>query len=284
MLEGIPVTVIILDGLALGLSLYLLSSGLAITFGMLGVVNFAHGSLFMWGAYIGYYVAAKTGSFALGLASSFASMALLGAVIKLSLMRNAHENPLTAAMITIGLMFLLDRLALIVWGEPTRMWSPSYLEGTVKLGGVIFYKYRLFLIIVGALLFAAVYAMVSRTYFGVVVRAGIHDKEMVEVLGINFERAATLMFMLGTGLAGLSGFLFVPWIGVNPSMGITFLLYAFAIVAIGGVESILGTLAASVAVGILQQFTMYYIPWITEAALFILMLALLLARPSGIAR
>jgi len=283
-LEGIPIMVIIIDGLALGLSLFLLSSGLAITFGMLRIVNFAHGSFFMWGAYIGYYIAAVTGSFALGLVSSFASIALLGIAIKLSMLRNAHGNPLRAAMITLGLMFLLDRLALVIWGEPTRMWSPSYLKGTVELGGIIFYKYRLFLIVVGALLFAAVYVMVFRTYFGVIVRAGIQDKEMVEVLGVNFERVSTLMFMLGAGLAGLSGFLFVPWIGVNPNTGITFLLYAFAIVVIGGVESILGTLAASVAVGILQQFTMYYIPWVTEAVLFILMLAVLLARPSGIVR
>lgn len=284
MLEGTQLIVILVDGLALGLSIFLLSSGLAVIFGMLDIVNFAHGSLFMWGAYIGYYTAARTGSFTLGLASSFTSMALLGAALRLSLLRDAHKNPLGAAMITLGLMFLLDRLALIIWGEPTRIWSPSYLKGSVELAGVVFYKYRLFLIPVGVALFTVIYVLVSKTYFGVVVRAGIHDKEMVEVLGVNFERAATLMFMLGAGLAGLSGFLFVPWIGVNPGVGVKFLLYAFAVVVIGGVESILGTLAASIAVGVLQEFTMYYIPWVTEAAVFILMLAVLIARPSSILR
>ncbi|MEB3757039.1 MAG: branched-chain amino acid ABC transporter permease [Desulfurococcales archaeon] len=283
MVSTIPIVALV-DGLALGLSLFLLSSGLTIVFGLLGIVNFAHGSLFMWGAYIGYYVASTTGSFSLGIIAGLASMAIIGGLIKIGLLRDAHERPLAAAMLTIGLMFLFDRLALLIWGESTRMWGPRFLDGTISIGNIIFYKYRLFLIGVGIILFSFIYLLIKYSSFGIIVRAGIQDKEMVEALGINFDRVATWTFMLGAGLAGMSGFFFVPWIGVNPSTGMTFLLYAFAIVVIGGIESIEGTLIASIIVGIIQQYTMYYLPWLAEAVIFVLMLIVLLIKPYGLTR
>lgn len=284
LVESSQILVILVDGLALGFSIFLASLGLAIVFGMLRIVNFAHGSFFMWGAYLGFYTAAVTGNFALGLAISFASITLLGIVAKLTLLRNEAQDLLSPVMITIGLMFILDRLALLVWGETTMIWSPNYLEGTINMGGVILYKYRLFLIIAGAMLFTAIYVLVNRTRIGLIVRAGIEDREMVELLGIDFKRLSLLVFATGAGLAGLSGFLFVPWIGVNPGTGTTFLLYAFVVVVLGGVGNIVGTVAASLTTGILQQITMYYAPWLTEAILFVLMLIVLLIRPEGLMR
>lgn len=276
--------VAVIDGLALGATLFMISSGLSLIFGLMGIVNFAHGSLFMLGAYIGYEVFSSTNSLALGLAAASASMSLLGGAIESGLLKRKSGDVLGQALITIGVMLLLDRMAWIIWGEATYKWVPEKLKGVVEIGGIIFYEYRLFLIAFGALVAAAVFSFLKYTNYGTIVRAAIEDREMVEALGIDVGKVFTATFILGSALAGLGGAVLVPWLGVYPTLGVTYLLYAFAIVVIGGVGSFTGTLAASMLVGVAQQLAAYYAPWLTEATIFILMLAVLLLRPEGLVR
>ncbi|MCE4613391.1 MAG: branched-chain amino acid ABC transporter permease [Desulfurococcales archaeon] len=276
--------VAIVDGIALGATLFMISSGLSLIFGLMGIVNFAHGSLFMLGAYIGYEVFSSTNSLALGLAAATASMSLLGGTIESGLLKRKSGDVLGQALITIGVMLLLDRTAWIIWGETTYKWVPDSLKGVIELGGIIFYEYRLFLIAFGAVIAAAVFSFLKYTNYGTIIRAAIEDREMVEALGIDVRKTFTITFILGSGLAGLGGAVLVPWLGVYPTLGITYLLYAFAIVVIGGIGSFTGTLAASLLVGVTQQLAAYYVPWLAEATIFILMLAVLLLRPEGLVR
>jgi branched-chain amino acid transport system permease protein len=276
--------VAIVDGLALGATLFLISSGLSLIFGLMGVVNFAHGSFFMLGAYIGYEVFASTNSFALGLLAAAASVAALGGAVEAGLLKRKGGDPLGQALITIGVMLLLDRLAWIVWGEATYKWVPDHLKGVVSVGGIVFYEYRLFLMGFGGAIALATLLFLKRTNYGTIVRAALEDREMVEALGVNVGRVYTATFIVGSALAGLGGAVLVPWLGAYPTLGITYLLYAFAIVVIGGIGSFPGTLAASMVVGVSQQLATYYAPWLAEATVFILMLLVLLARPEGLVR
>lgn len=271
----------IIDGIALGFIFLLLSLGLSVVFGLMRIVNFAHGSLFLWGAYVGYEVSSRTGNLLLGILASAAIAGIMGFSIQYLLLRRLRD-PLTQVIITIGLMLLLDRIAWLRWGDITYIWSPPELEGSIVVGPAILYKYRLLVIAVGLALSIAIYVFFNRTRYGMVIRAGIDDREMIQVFGINIDRIFTITFTLGSVLAGVAGSILTPWQGVYPTLGISYLLYAFAIVVIGGVGSIGGTIVASIITGLAQQLSAYYAPYLAEPSIFILMLAVLLLRPSGL--
>jgi len=271
----------IVDGIALGFIFLLLSLGLSIVFGLMRIVNFAHGSMFTWGAYIGYEVASRTGNIAYGIMASSALIGMLGAAVERILLK-ARKDPITQAIITIGLMLLLDRLAWLRWGEVTYIWSPQWLEGSIYLGSIVIYKYRLFLIVLGIIVSAAAYYFFTRTKYGLFIRAGIDDRDIIQAFGVDIEKVFTITFAVGSMLAGAAGFLLVPWQGVYPLIGTNYLLYAFAIVVIGGVGSIAGTIFSSIAVGIVQQLCAYFSPYLAEVSVFALMLVVLLTRPGGI--
>ncbi len=271
----------IIDGIALGFIFLLLSLGLSVVFGLMRIVNFAHGSLFLWGAYVGYEVSSRTGNLLLGILASAAIAGLMGLSIQYLLLRRLRD-PLTQVIITIGLMLLLDRIAWLRWGDITYIWSPPELEGSIVVGLAILYKYRLLVIAMGLALSIAIYVFFNRTRYGMVIRAGIDDREMIQAFGINIDRIFTITFTLGSVLAGVAGSILTPWQGVYPTLGINYLLYAFAIVVIGGVGSIGGTIVASIITGLAQQLSAYYAPYLAEPSIFILMLAVLLLRPSGL--
>jgi len=271
----------LVDGIALGFIFLMFSLGLSIIFGLMRIVNFAHGSMFTLGAYIGYEIASKTGNILYGLLAASASMALLGIVIERFLLKIRRE-PLAQVIITIGLMILLDRLAWIRWGDVSYIWYPQWLEGVIYAGPIIIYKYRLFLIVFGLFISILVYILFTKTKYGLFVRAGIDDREMIQAFGVNIERVFTATFSIGSMLAGLAGFLLVPWQGVYPLIGTNYLLNAFAIIIIGGIGSLEGTIIASILVGIIQQLCAYYVPYLTEVSLFIVMLSVLLTKPSGL--
>ncbi|MEM2203404.1 MAG: branched-chain amino acid ABC transporter permease [Sulfolobales archaeon] len=273
----------IIDGVALGFIFLLLSLGLSVIFGLMRIVNFAHGSMFMWGAYIGYEVSSRTGNLLAGILASASITGLMGFLIEYLLLKRLRE-PLTQAIITIGLMLLLDRVAWLRWGDITYIWLPPELEGTILLGPTIIYKYRLFVIAVGIALLIAVYIFFNRTRYGMIIRAGIDDREMIQAFGVNIERVFTGIFVVGSILAGVAGSILVPWQGVYPTLGINYLLYAFAIVVIGGIGSIGGTMVASLLAGLAQQLSAYYAPYLAEPSIFLLMLAVLMLRPSGLLR
>jgi branched-chain amino acid transport system permease protein len=271
----------LVDGVALGFIFLLLSLGLSIVFGLMRIVNFSHGSIFTWGAYIGYEISSRTNNFFLGLLTSSLVAGLIGILTERFLLKIRREA-LAQVIITIGLMLLLDRLAWLRWGDITYIWFPQWLEGSVSIGPAIMYKYRVFLIVVGAILSTTIYYFFTRTKYGLIIRAGIDDREMIQTFGANIEGMFTLAFTIGSILAGVAGFLLVPWQGVYPSIGTNYLLYAFAIVVIGGIGSITGTIVASMLVGIAQQLCSYYVPYLTEISIFTIMILVLLLKPAGL--
>ena len=159
---------------------------------------------------------------------------------------------------------------------------PESLAGTTLLTGILIYKYRLFLIFFGFAVAVAMYIFFKYTKYGMVIRAGIDDKEMAEALGADVKRAFTIMFAIGCGLAGLGGAVLVPWLGVSPTLGVNYLFYAFAVVVIGGVGSFKGSFIGSIVIGVIEQLSMYYVPWFAGASTFIVMLVVLSARPEGL--
>ncbi len=271
----------LIDGIALSFIFLLLSLGLSVIFGLMRIVNFAHGSFFLWGAYIGYEISSRMNNLFLGFVASAASVGFMGFLVEYFLLKRSR-NPLIQALITVGLMLLLDRIAWLRWGDVTYIWFPKDLEGVVSLGSIIIYKYRLFIIAIGIVMLIILYAFFKRTRYGIVIRAGIDDREMIQTFGINIERVFTITFVIGAALAGLAGAALVPWQGVYSTLGINYLLYVFAIVVIGGIGSLSGTLIASFLAGLSQQLSMYYAPYLTELSIFILMLVILLLRPEGI--
>jgi len=179
---------------------------------------------------------------------------------------------------------IIDQICWIFWGEIVYYWMPRPLGGTVTLAGAIFYKYRLFLILVGFAIAGVMYLFLTRTKLGMIIRAGLDDIEMAEAMGANVKKAFTIMFAIGCAMAGLGGALLVPWLGVSSALGINYLFYAFAIIIIGGVGSFKGTLLASIIVGIIEELCMYYAPWFAGASTFIVMLIVLLVKPGGLIR
>ena len=270
----------IIDGIALGFIFLMLSLGLSIIFGLMRIVNFAHGSLFTLGAYLGFEVASRTGNIAYGILAA-SLIGLVGLAMERSLLK-AKREPMIQVIITTGLMMLLDRLAWLRWGDVPHIWIPRGLEGVVRYGPIIMHSYRLFIIVVGAAISVLAYYLFTKTRYGLFVRAGIDDREMIQSLGVNIERLFTMTFAIGTLLAGIAGFLLVPWQGVYPLIGTNYLLYAFAIVIIGGMGSIEGTVIASILVGIIQQLCAYYAPYLTEISIGIAMFLVLVTRPEGL--
>lgn len=276
-------TSILVDGVALGFILFMTSIGLTIVFGLMDIVNFAHGSIFMLGAFIGYEVFARTGNFFAGLAVAFITMSALGGLIEISLIKRV-KGVLSKALVTLGLMLVIDRLVWLIWGDAKYIWTPPFLLTIIRIGGTAFHLYRLFLIGFGFTVMMICMLFFFKTRIGLIVRAGIIDKEMVETLGININNIFTLVFAIGAGLAGLGGAVIVPWQGAYSTLGMHYLVYAFAIVFIGGAGSIIGTLAASIIIGIVTQFMMYYIPYLTEASVFLVLLVTILLKPQGLFR
>lgn len=282
MLEAI--VAILVDGLALGMTLFMVASGFSLIFGLLRIPNFSHGSLFMLGAFLGYETFVRTNNFVLGLIVAAAAIGALGAIIERGLLRRYIGRELTLILLTIGLMLLLDRIVWLRWGDVIYWWSPEYFIGTIEVAGFLFYKYRLFLVGFGFALAILMHLFLKYSKLGIIVRAGLDDAEMVETLGIDVKRAFTFMFVIGCCLAGLGGACVVPWLSASSSLGQNYLLYAFAIVVIGGVGSFKGSFIASIIVGIAELFCMYFIPWFAEASIFIVMLIVLLLKPEGVVR
>ena len=190
----------LIDGLAWSMTLFLVSLGLSLIFGLEHIANFAHGSIFMLGAFIGYETFVRTGNFFYGLVAASVSMGILGFLIEIGLLRRFLGREFVQVMITIGLFEIIDQICWIFWGEIVYYWMPEPLSGTVTLAGTIFYKYRLFLILVGFAIAGAMYLFLTRTKFGIIIRAGLDDIEIAEAMGVNVKNAFTIVFAIGLSL------------------------------------------------------------------------------------
>ncbi|RSD29318.1 branched-chain amino acid ABC transporter permease [Mesobacillus subterraneus] len=273
-----------LNGLATGMLIFLLAAGLTLIFGLMDVLNFAHGGLFAWGAYSGIWIYTATGSFLVGIIGAILTGMLLGILTERWIIKPVYGNHVQQILITLGLMLVLSEMLKVVWGpNQISASTPSYLSGSWEVGGVIIIKYRVFIIAVGLAVFLAVQYVLKKTKIGLVVRAGVMNKEMVQSLGINIQKVFMLVFMIGAGMAALGGMLLGPYSGViHADMGMEFAILAFIVVVIGGMGSFSGSVMAAILVGLSGSFMAYYVPDLALAANMLLMAVVLIFRPQGL--
>jgi branched-chain amino acid transport system permease protein len=273
------------NGLILGSLYVLLALGLSIIFGMLGIINFAHGAFFMLGAYVAYTLTAYLiPNFWVALFCVPIIMALFGALCEVVFLRRLYDlPPLYIMLFTFGLMLALQDLIRMFFGSMGVPFStPDSLTGAVNLGFIYYPSYRLFLIIVAGLASLGVWLFLTKTKLGSIIRAGTDNPRMVNALGINISRVITMVVALGTGLAGLAGGLAAPIQNVRPLMGMDFLIDCFVVVVIGGMGSLGGSIIGGLIVGEIIAIGVMVWPPMATTLIYLFMAAFLLVRPRGL--
>ncbi|KOO48885.1 branched-chain amino acid ABC transporter permease [Viridibacillus arvi] len=273
-----------INGLATGMLIFLLAAGLTLIFGLMDVLNFAHGGLFVWGAYSGIFVYTWSGSFIVGILGAIVTGFVLGWITEKLIITPVYGNHVQQILITLGFMLVLSECIKVVFGPNSiPVDVPSYLAGSWEIGEVIVIKYRIFIIVIGLVIFGIFQYVLKKTKIGLIVRAGVMDKEMVQVLGINIKRVFLFVFMTGSAMAAFGGMLMAPYSGViYAEMGMEYAILGFIVVVIGGMGSFSGSLMAAILVGLAGSFMAYYVPYLSLAVNMILMAIVLIFRPQGL--
>lgn len=282
------VILLLITGLGLGALYFLVASGLSLIYGLMGVLNFAHGSFLTLGAFAGFELTRRLGGdrwevFLASLVLGTAVGAAFAALTELLLIRRLYERHIEQALVTVGLSLATVALFEGIWGtDPIYVTAPDWLGGTTSILGATIPNNRFVLIIAAVLVLVGIVAFLRFTRFGLIIRAGVENRSMVTALGIDVRKAFTVVFAIGGAAAGLGGVLASHYFGyVSAHLGGSLLIFAFIVTVIGGLGSLAGAAIASVAVAVLQQFANYY--WGVGDLVVVLMLAgVLLLRPSGI--
>jgi branched-chain amino acid transport system permease protein len=273
-----------LNGVAFGMLLFLLASGLSLIFGTMRVLNLAHGSFYLVGGYVALTVSRKTGSFLLAVLAAAAVVAVLGILIERMLLPAVRHDELAQVLLTFGLLLIGSDVALLIWGgKPEFIAKPAAFAETWQLGRFSIPSYRLLLIVVGLAVAAGLWFLIERTRLGAMLRAAVDDMDMARALGVRAGVVYTTVFGLGAFLAGLGGVLGGPITGAYPGIDLEVLVLAFVVVIIGGLGSLGGTLAAALVVGVVDTFGKVLIPELALFTLFGLMALVLAFRPQGLA-
>jgi branched-chain amino acid transport system permease protein len=271
-------------GLALGSIYVLVGVGLSLVFGLLSIVNFAHGAFFMVGAYVGVFVYARAGSFWICMVAVPIITGAIGMLVERFLVRPLYGRGIDyPLLLTFGLAYVMMDLARLFFGVQGEQFdTPELLQGAVDIGIGMFPVYRLFLIATTSIILLALWLFIEKTRFGLIVRAGARDPLVLRVLGINISHVWLVIFGIGTAIAGLAGLLAAPMRGVSPEMGIPILIEAFVITVVGGMGSLGGAIAAGLLVGVVVSFTTLFQPELAEFSMFALMAITLIFRPNGL--
>jgi branched-chain amino acid transport system permease protein len=284
-------------GLAMGMLLFLVASGVSIIFGLMDVLNFAHGALFAWGAYVGFsvfkllrnWVEAPSvlenfGVFLIAILAAMVAVAVLGIILERVLVRRVYGNHLFQILITFGATIVLVELIRVFWGPNDEVMSvPLTFQGNWDIFDVIIQRYRLICIVIGIILYAVIQLILKKTKLGTIVRAGVENREMVQAMGHNIFLLFTGVFAAGAGLAALGGLaMSIFSLQVYPDMGSTYLLFAFIVVIIGGLGSVTGSLVGALIVGLSYNYVAYLIPWAAAGVNILIMILILLIRPTGL--
>lgn len=274
----------LLNGVALGSLLMVLSSGLAMIYGLRGIANFAHGALYMSGAYLAHSVADQV-NFVVALLVAPVVLAVLGVVLELGLFRPLqHRSHIELGLITFGLALVLERVVVLIWGERTlRVNPPEFLAGTSNVFGIDYPSYRLAVIAVALVLAAALVWWLRSTRTGLHVRAASQDLESAAIMGINVDHVSLVVVALGSALAGLAGALAAPYIALDPGMGNAYLITVLIVVVVGGIGSIGGAMVAGMGLGIVQTMTTLASPSLAVLVPYLALTVVLLWRPTGLA-
>jgi len=270
-------------GLALGAIYVLFAIGLSLIFGMLMVVNFAHGAFFMVGAYVGLFVLMLGGDFWTALVVVPLAVGLIGLVVERFLVRPLYGRGIDyPLLLTFGLGYVMIELVRIAFGKTGYPFdTPELLQGAVNIGIGYFPLYRLFVLGAAVAVLLGLWLFLEKTSFGLIIRAGARDPQIVRVLGVDVSRVWLVVFGIGTGIAGLAGVLAAPLQGVIPEMGSTILAEAFVVTVVGGMGSIGGAVIAGLLVGVVVSMTSLFAPEMAKVSIFALMALVLLVRPQG---
>ena len=291
-----------LNGIQFGLMLFLLAAGLTLVFGIMDMINLAHGSLYMIGAYFMASFVQATGSFWLGLPLALLATAVVGAALEITLLRKLYgRDHLTQVLATFAIILIANEIVRIVWGsQPIMLNPPPELTGPVALpGGLRYASYRLVIIGTGTLVAVLLYLLVTKTKVGMLVRAGASNREMATAMGVNIRRLFTIVFALGAALCALAGAMLGPILAVQVGMGENILILAFVVIVIGGIGSIRGAFVGALLVGIVDTsgraflpiiFSTFLPPQLASAAgpavasilIYLLMAVVLYFRPQGL--
>lgn len=275
----------LINGVQYGLLLFLIASGLTLVFGVMGILNLAHGSMYMVGAYLAWYFVTVTGSFAAAALISASIALLLGlAIERLLIQRLYKRNHLDQVLLTIGMIFVFNALQSLIWGnDPHGVDVPEALSGSFALTEHSSYPvYRVFAAAICVAIAGALYYLVSRTRLGMLIRAGESNREMVEALGVNIKTLYTIVFAIGVMLAAISGIIAAPMRSIVPGMGESVLITCFVVVVIGGMGSIKGAFVGALLVGIISTFAAVLIPVMSNMIIYLFMILVLLVKPQGL--
>ncbi|MEJ8839610.1 branched-chain amino acid ABC transporter permease [Ramlibacter sp. AN1133] len=275
----------LLNSVQYGLLLFMLAAGLTLIFGIMGVVNLAHGSFYMLGAYLAWSLAARTGSLTLAIILGTALSVLFGLVLERILFRHFyHRDHLDQVLLTFGLIYIFEESRSILWGDDVHgVTIPQLLSASIPLTDNLSYPvYRLFMSGVCVMLALGLYFLISKTRLGMKIRAGAFNHEMAEALGINAKLIHAVVFALGVGLASVAGMIASPISSVYPNMGSQVLIMCFVVVVIGGIGSVRGALISALLVGLVDTFGKVLLPHVAGMLVYMLMAAVLLWKPEGL--
>jgi len=273
----------ILQGLLLGGLYALFATGLSLIFGVMRIVNLAHGSYFMLGGYVGLSVALYTKSFAMACLAGAVSIALVGMGMERFFLRRLRGETLGQVLMTIGFALIFQDLALLLWGgDPYSLPVPAPLQGVLTVGTLRFPRYRLFIMLVAVVIGAALWLALDRTRAGAMIRAAVDDAEMAQGVGIRVPTVSMGVFALGAFLAALGGVIGGGFLGVYPGLDFEILPYAFVVVIVGGLGSLPGAMVGSLLVGLLDNFGKALFPELAYFTLFAPMALILALRPTGL--
>ena len=287
MLSGVSWSVILMQlffGLALGSIFVLLASGLSIIYGLLDVVNFAHGAFAMLGAYVVFLAVSLSGSFAIGIVSAIVIVAIIGMMVEFFLLKPLYgKDPLLPLLLTFGLSVAIPDLIKIAFGligEPVPY--PEALSGATTIGPLILSNYRLFIIFFTLAILVSLWLFLKKSDLGMIIRAATRDSLMVQVLGTNTSRIWTTGFGIGIGLAALAGAISVPMMSATPDMGVEMTMVAFVVTVVGGLGSLGGAIVGGLLIGVIVAFTSLIAGEYSNVAMYFCMAVILLIRPRGL--
>ncbi len=284
-------------GLAMGMLLFLVASGVSIIFGLMDVLNFAHGALFAWGAYVGFTVFQLLMTwveadslfkniivFLIAVIAAMAAVAVLGIIIERFVVRRVYGNHLFQILITFGTTIVLVELIRVFWGPNDEVMTvPGTFSGNWDIMDVIISRYRIICILIGVVVYGVIQLILKKTKLGTIVRAGVEDRDMVQAMGHNIYLLFTGVFAAGAALAALGGVaMSIFSLQVYPDMGGTYLLFAFIVVIIGGLGSVTGSLVGALIVGLSYNYVAYLVPWAAAGVNVLIMIIILLIRPTGL--
>jgi branched-subunit amino acid ABC-type transport system permease component len=274
----------LLYGITIGSALILIASGLSLTFGVMGVLNFAHGGLCMLGAYFGYTLVQVTGNFWLALIVAPLLVAGVGVLMEAFTIRPLYGlNPLYQLLLTVGLAMVIANAVLLTWGgDQLAINLPAYFKGYVHFLGLDYPRFRLFVLLFSAAIAAFLWVTISRTKWGIVIRAGMYDLETVNAFGINIYRVFTIVFAAGAGLAALAGVVIGSMRAINPEMDFDLLTSALLVIVIGGMGSFRGAVVGSLLLGVTDAFGAQFFTATAKFTVWVLMVLVLLFRPEGL--